>query len=164
MSNALEDRLAIQDLISRFAMLCDTGQLDRVAEDIFAPDARCDYGSKVREGRAAIHAFFTSAGGTTIATSHHMSNMLVEVTGDTARSHVRVIAFHWHGADRAEMKSFPPANQIFTGGYEDEWTRTPHGWRIQSRRSAQLALVVGEAGALREHLALAADRQPLFSL
>lgn len=164
MTGTIEDRLDIQDLIARFALLCDTGRFDRVAEEIFAPDASVDYGSGVRQGRAEINALFASAAGTTIATSHHISNMLVRVTGDTAWAHVRVIAFHWHGDNRSEMKNLPPADQIFTGGYEDELIRTPEGWRIQRRRSAQLALVAGEPGALRAHLSQAADRQPLFSL
>src|SRR5271154_1747557 len=91
-----EDRFAIQDVLHLYAHLADTRQLGRIADEVFTADAICDYGD-VLHGRDQIHRFFTGFRGV-LATSHNISNILIEGEGDAARAQCRVIA--WHLFDR----------------------------------------------------------------
>jgi SnoaL-like domain len=131
-----DDRFAIQDLLHLYAHLADTKQLARIANEVFTPDAICDYG-EVLKGRDQIHRFFTGFSGV-LATSHNISNILIEGEGDRARAQCHVLA--WHAFDRPADPAVPdgPRQELtMIGGYEDELVRTAGGWHICYRRALE---------------------------
>ena len=131
-----EDRFAIQDLLHLYAHLADTRQLARIAGEVFTADAVCDYGA-VLTGRDQIHRFFTGFPGV-VATSHNISNILIEGDGDRARAQCHVLAWHVFDrpADPAVLEG-PREELTMMGGYEDELVRTAAGWRIHYRRALE---------------------------
>jgi hypothetical protein len=127
-----EDKLEIMELCHRYAELIDTGHMDRLAAEIFTGDAVIDYGTGEVEGTEAIAAFFAPFSGHLEATSHHTSNFIMEVDGDTAHGTHRNAAWHWH-ADTAFMGPVRPADFLIMSGYRDEYRRTADGWRVSHR-------------------------------
>ncbi len=93
--------------------------------DLFTEDAVWD-GSPVAkaEGREAIRKLFASFAALPMA-YHAVTNPIIEINGDKATG-------HWHliggGVGLTKSSSFS------IGGYEDEYVRTPQGWRIKLMR------------------------------
>jgi 3-phenylpropionate/cinnamic acid dioxygenase small subunit len=158
MTISVEDRIAIIDILYLYAHLADARQLDRIAEEVFTSDAVCDYGLLL-QGRDAIHAFLTGFHGVT-ATSHCISNVIIQGRGDRARAQCHCIA--WHLFDRpvdASRPDGPRAEATMYGGYEDEFIRTQSGWRIARRRALEFrpgqpqiaadGALISESGAIR---------------
>jgi hypothetical protein len=139
---AIEDRFAIQDLISNFCQLADTRRLDILTDETYTADAVLDYGSKRMTGRDEIHAFYNSFEGTMFATAHIVGNPLVQIDGDSAIALHRVMGFHWH-AQKSEIVEIVPANEVMMGGYQDRLRRTPAGWRIHERIIVQFGTGLG---------------------
>jgi 3-phenylpropionate/cinnamic acid dioxygenase small subunit len=121
----LQDRLAIDDLLTRYARAID-GKDYSLLDTCFTPDAHIDYTSsggaagsypEVRDWLEKTLAMFTM-------TQHSVTNRHVEITGDTASSHS-----HFYNPMRFE------SGQMFTVGgyYHDRLVRTAEGWRIVER-------------------------------
>ncbi|ARR54714.1 hypothetical protein HY78_15370 [Rhizorhabdus wittichii DC-6] len=130
---SLEDREAIRSRLILYGFAVDSLRWD-LFDEIFAAE-----GLHVRHGEREpwtdlatfkrdfeiYHRIFDS-------TRHSMTNFLIEVDGDTARSitygQYRLVRFgaeggdHWYGE----------------GWYEDEHVRTPAGWRLRRRQSRQV--------------------------
>jgi hypothetical protein len=136
----IEDRQAIHDLVMRFAYYIDTENLALVS-GLFAEDGCMTYSHKI-EGKQAVHAFFTGSAGYFLGMSHHVTNLLIEVTGDTAKATSKALGWHWlaqgHGAREAL-----PADLLLIGGYQDELRREPEGWRFASRVAIKFGTGVG---------------------
>src|SRR3978361_2097042 len=94
--HALEDRLAIQDLISHFCHMVDTRMLDIVTDAVFTSDVVLDYGFKRMSGREEVHEFYNSFDDSILGTSHTVANPLIRIDGDEAIALHRVLGFHWH--------------------------------------------------------------------
>ena len=140
---SIEDRLAIHDLINLYAHFHDSKQPQRIASEIFTPDAAIDFGTGPVAGREAIHAFFAGFGGI-IGTSHNITNIMVEGDGDIARCQSHCLAWHW--LERPDVDGRPSlhaSDALAVGGYQDELRRTPDGWRISNRRTVQFGTGLG---------------------
>lgn len=93
--------------------------------DLFTEDAVWD-GSPVAkaEGRENIRKLFASFAKVPMA-YHSVTNPIIEIKGDHAKA-------HWHlvggGVGLTNVSS------LGLGGYEDEYVRTPEGWRIKHMR------------------------------
>lgn len=73
------------------------------------------------EGRAQIRRLFASFASLPMA-YHAVLNPIIEIDGDTAKG-------HWHrigGGIGSDNRS-----SLGIGGYEDDYVRTPEGWRIR---------------------------------
>jgi 3-phenylpropionate/cinnamic acid dioxygenase small subunit len=129
----VEDRTAIADLVFEYARLVDECQPEAVAA-LFTDDARIDYGPGLggtQQGRAAVAAFFQGLY-TFARTSHHVSNHQIRFEGEgRARGVVYVLAWHQFRGVREGKTGW------VMGRYEDEYVRTPAGWRFAARREAQ---------------------------
>lgn len=66
-------------------------------------------------------------------TQHNMSNPMIELAGDSARS--RTYGHLIHFQERLDGEFTPMRHHTI---YHDEWRRQPGGWRILSRRLAHL--------------------------
>ena len=131
------DRIAIQDLIVRYAFGQDLHETDDDVHEewdvVFAPDAVLDY----RAGGAApdvspteLIATMRGPQGTMSALDrwqHFQGTAAVEIDGDTATA--RTQHLHTHAAS-TDGKGW---NLMQTGFFVDRLERRPEGWRIVHR-------------------------------
>jgi hypothetical protein len=124
----LEDRAAIQDLASCYAVSCDTSQLEATV-NCWAPEGVFDetaggYGRYVGHGeirdffRDVVFASFKVCAHLT--SNHHIS----EIARDTAAG-VAFVAVDAIALDGSRMRVL--------GCYHDKYTKTPNGWKFQTR-------------------------------
>ena len=123
------DRLAIDDVLTRYALALDTQQWD-LLDTVFTLDASVDYTSaggvkgsfpEVKDWLVQVLSGFTM-------TQHLVTNRSVTVEGDTATA--RSYFYNPMGMRRKDgsMALF------FCGGYyHDRLARTGDGWRIVER-------------------------------
>lgn len=128
----LEDLEALRQLKHEYAAAADAmmkGPSDATVSrfvSLFAADASGDYGPfGTCEGQAGMRAFFEKMTGVANWSIHSVSNPLIEVEGDraTGRWYVQ-LAMNTVGGET------PGVQQMF-GHYEDEFVRTPEGWKIR---------------------------------
>lgn len=127
-----EDVIAIQQLMARFATGIDTCD-PAMYRSVFTDEIDLDYSSwrPTSIGRWSADEWVERAGRLfpgLSATRHALSNVLVDVDGDTARVRAAVSADHvFVDGDSTE---------VFTldGYYDDTCVRTPDGWRIHRKR------------------------------
>ena len=125
---ALTDRLAIVDLLHRYATGLDTKDWDKLAS-VFTADGVADYGALggVNQGPAAIVKLCSGALGGLDASQHIITNEVIELDGDRARARCYFQAQHvFTGAEGGD-------NFLVGGTYDDEIVRTVDGWRIRHR-------------------------------
>ena len=131
---SVEDRIAIQDLIARYAWGLDTGDVEAVVgcftadalviEEVFEDPDRWEGHEGIR---ALAEHYRTSAGFP--GRQHHVSQSLV--AGDERRCAVKSFAFV------TECRGEPPYTLRFTGYYEDEIVKADGQW-LFSRRIIRL--------------------------
>lgn len=130
----LEDLEAIRRLKHEYADLVDAtvaspgeASVARLL-DIFAEDAVADYGAfGTIEGRAALGAFFAKMTEQSTFMMHYVANPIIDVDGDRATA-------RWYVHAAVARQAGGPAVQSIFGRYEDEYVRTPAGWKIQRTR------------------------------
>lgn len=125
--NTLIDRQEIIDLLVRYTTAVDTKNWALLAQCL-TPDAVADYGEDFGcyEGYPAIETVLKSFHALDVS-QHMLSNFVVEIDGDSAKTICYVHAQHYMaGAEGGEF---------FTvgGTCEDEVIRTDNGWRIKKR-------------------------------
>jgi SnoaL-like domain len=122
-SLALEDRLAITELVSLHGHLVDDGQLDRLAE-LFTSDVvydLSDFGQQPLIGVAAIRdAAIALGAGNPVA--HHVTNVVVTASADGG-AHVR-----------SKGLGIRTDGSCGSVTYDDTVVRTAEGWRVSHRR------------------------------
>jgi ketosteroid isomerase-like protein len=117
----------------------DERNLDALVDEVYLDDAVDDRQRGVPlRGRAAIKQYFAQALTSLSATAHILSNVDVDVIGDTARSTSRVTAYHWLNAD--ELPAGRGADFVLLGSYDDTLHLTAAGWRIARRMVGALGL------------------------
>lgn len=137
----LGDRLAIEELTLLYAHLLDSGRFDEVGDAIFAEDAVLTLGDQVIEGRVPIQAMLGGFRDHLVGCSHNITNLLIAIDGDTARTSYRILAWHWFR--RPDGDPLAANDLLSVGGYEDELVRTAAGWRVRRRRSFAQGTGVG---------------------
>lgn len=135
---------AIQQAYIRYCELIDHDkQFDRMTE-VFTADTRGEYAqynnvvSGVDTLIASMHHNL-GEGSNCGSTQHNVNNFRIQVEGDRARAKCHFYAVH---AGRNQY-----ADQIYSmwGEYEDQWLRTPQGWRV-AHRIYHVFLTEGPAG------------------
>lgn len=127
------DYFEIEQLVSSYAYALDTGSNDGYDyADLFAPDGvfvGMNQGTDGRSYRGRETLAALARGGTRgpLNVSHFITNLVIEPTADGARgSQYALIARLGENGE--------PGGPITNGGrYEDEYVRTPDGWRFRSR-------------------------------
>ena len=129
-STYVADRIAIADLMARYATMVDT-RAWHLHPEVFTPDARADYASTGGPVGPAneVMAWLDRALAPWPINLHLIANLAVEFDdGDHARSH----CYFYAPMGRPEgTGQFIITN---AGSYEDRLVRTPGGWRIAERR------------------------------
>ena len=131
-----EDMLAIQQEVARYSYAFDSGDADGWAR-VFTEDGLWEFyaagatGPATRlEGRAALRDFCAQRfserrGGVT--SYHHQSGVIFdELTAETARIRTMLVLTVQLPGESARV--------YMTGVYQDQWVKTPDGWRIKYRR------------------------------
>jgi hypothetical protein len=123
----ISDRLEIQQLLVDYSTAIDQRRFDDL-DKVFAPDAYIDYRAlggidgrypEVKQWLSQVLPNFP-------VYAHMLGNFSVRIDGDTASS--RVICFNPMvlGGDKGQV--------LFCGlWYDDEFVRTPEGWRMTRR-------------------------------
>jgi hypothetical protein len=123
---AIEDRLAIQDVIIRYAHGVD-GHDDELVASCFTDDAEASFaGVPAGPGGPAIASFLASTmGNPRVASTHRFTNVAVTLDGDEADVRSSAVVY----AVRGE----PLQLRLRGITYRDRFVRTPAGWRIGHR-------------------------------
>ena len=126
---AIADRLAIQDLLTRYCRAIDTRDWD-LLDTVFTADARVDYTAAggIRGAFPEVKAWLAEVLPRFAMTQHVVANHDIRVAGDTATS--RVYVYNPMGTRNAAggLDLF-----FFGGYYVDRLVRTAEGWRIVER-------------------------------
>ena len=125
----IADRLAIQDLLTRYCRAIDTRAWDEL-DAVFTPDATIDYSSAggAKGTFPEVKAWLAEVLPRFAMSQHLITNFDVRIDGDTATS--RVYVYNPMGTRNAAggLDLF-----FFGGYYVDRLLRTPAGWRIVER-------------------------------
>lgn len=142
----LVDIELIKQLKARYALACDDDYDPDALAALFAEDAIWDGGFMGRaEGREGIRSFFANASKLVGFAVHGVSNPLIEIDGDRATG-------RWYLDQPMAMKNTELAFW-FCAQYEDEYVRTPEGWKFQNVRITARAFTPYEEGFGRTLLA-----------
>lgn len=125
----LADRVAIQDLMYRYAMAVDRRDWD-LYRSVFTADAVIDYADTggSREDLDTTVKWLNEVLGSFAGLQHNMTNHLVEIEGDRARACTYYVAYH-------ALVDGPGSECVLVvaGFYRDRLQRTADGWRISER-------------------------------
>jgi len=123
----ISDRLEIQQLLVEYSTAIDQRRFHDL-DHVFTPDAYIDYQAMggIDGHFPEVKAWLAQVLPNFPAYAHMLGNFDVRIDGDTASS--RTICFN-------PMVLGGDQNQILYCGlwYEDEFIRTPEGWRMSSR-------------------------------
>ena len=141
----IADRLAIGDVLSRYATIVDTREWSALSE-VFTEDATVDYTSTGGKAGsvASVMEWLDRALAPWPVNLHCITNISIEFEGDRATSRAY---FH------APMASGELGDQLVitnAGTYDDRWARTSAGWRIDGRVCRQTLML----GSLPEGYAI----------
>jgi 3-phenylpropionate/cinnamic acid dioxygenase small subunit len=128
-SRELVDRLAINDVLVRYAWAIDTKDWNTL-DNVFTPDAHIDYTATggIAGSLAEIKPWLAESLAAFPATQHLLSNSQVTIDGDAATA--RTAVYNPMGA----ATRAGPLHFFFMGGiYTDRLMRTAAGWRITDR-------------------------------
>ena len=137
--DALEDKLAIHDLLHRYATMVDRREWS-LMHQVFAPGATIDYRST--GGQAGPYeetlAWLDRALAPWPLNLHFISNITLELDGDRARS-----TCYFHAPMGRVEDEASGAQHVITnaGTYDDELVRTAEGWRIAKRHCDQTIMI-----------------------
>ena len=135
----VEDRLAIQDLIARYPIAVDGRDWDAL-DELFTPDARIDFtafGGPAGD-LPSIKAFLRDALGGFRRTQHMMGLPAITLSGDTATART--------SCNNPMVIDGPDGEtSVWLIGlwYDDEFARTPDGWRFASRKQERSYFLTG---------------------
>ena len=129
----MEDVEEIKKLKARYCAACDGGWGGRASHDTegilscFVEDCVWDGGVfGKRESRKALREYYDQNSASEAPLAYHLlTNPIIDVDGDRATG-------NWH---LTIMLNTPDRSSILVGGiFDDEYVRTPEGWRIKRSR------------------------------
>lgn len=127
----ISDRLEIQELLTRYSHAVDTRDWDAL-DLVFTPDATIDLSvfGGLSGDFAEVRAFLKSSMPYFASYQHLITNIVLDIDGDTARG--RTACINPMVIDRQDGSQ---PHVLFCGlWYRDRLVRTAQGWRIAERR------------------------------
>lgn len=117
---------ALHEVLVCYARLCDERDWSRLPQ-VFAPEARAQYGALKLADPAAIERMLRRALGGCGPTQHLLGNLTV-TTAQGPCSRITVRALH--------LGAGAQAGRVYEcmGEYHDQWRLTADGWRIVQRQ------------------------------
>ena len=134
-AGALADRLALRDLVQKYARAVDRRDAD-LLDSLFCDDAEMlifqdpastEPTSAIR-GRHEL-ARITKVVTRYVSTTHFIGNHLVDLTGDTATGETYCLAYHLYDGDGGERRML-----VWSIRYRDRYVRGDGGWRFAQRQ------------------------------
>ena len=139
MSDTVDDRLAIQDLIARYPLVVDSGEWDGL-DVLFTADARIDFTAFGGPAGtpADIKTFLHDSLGIFRRTQHMMGLPAITLDGDRATARTSC-------NNPMVLANDDGTTSVWLIGlwYDDEFVRTPQGWRFTARRQERCYSIVG---------------------
>ena len=129
----LADKFEIQELLTAYAHAIDQRDFEAL-DNMFTSNAVIDYSATggIKGGLAEIKPFLRSTLPMFKASQHFVTNPLIKLTGDTAKSRCLLL-------NPMTMERDGGLHTMFIGAwYVDDLERTETGWRI-SNRAQELA-------------------------
>ena len=129
MTETLADRIAIDDVLTRYATAVDARDWD-LYRSVFTADAVIDYTSSggIRGGVTEVTTWLSDALSIFSMSQHLVTNRDIRVTGDTATSR----SYFYNPMGRTKRNG--TLDLMFVGGfYRDKLRRTADGWQIAER-------------------------------
>ena len=126
----LEDIEAIRKLKALYCAACDDNHNPEKLGPLFAEDATWEATVMGKaEGREAIKAFLAAVGtsGRIRNSAHHAINPVIEVQGDRATGHWRLIMLYTENVAADKVRY-----QRIIGWYRETYVRTVEGWKFQT--------------------------------
>jgi hypothetical protein len=125
---ALCDKESIREKLMVYGRICDRCDIE-LAKEVFAEDSICEYGPYFEGTGYELCQWLIDAHGMFSATTHQMTNMLINLDGDRASSetsHVGVV-YNDSNSDNVEAS-------LSFSRYLDKWERRDGDWLIVSRK------------------------------
>ena len=139
MSDWVEDKQAISDLIARYPQIVDEREFHRF-DEIFTADARIDFSAfgGPTDTPEGIKPFLQESLGAFARTQHMMGLPDITLDGDRARSRTSC-------TNPMVVDNGDGTRQVWLIGlwYDDEFIRTPSGWRFTARKQERCYSVIG---------------------
>jgi ketosteroid isomerase-like protein len=124
MIDPIEDRLAVGDVIIRYATSVDARAMDRYATCFTEDVVVTGFGDDTFRGLGPYVAYVNGALARFGRTQHLIGNQEISIDGDTAHMRSYVQATHVLAADEATLV-------ILWAVYDDQLVRTAEGWKIR---------------------------------
>jgi hypothetical protein len=135
----VEDKQEISDLIARYPQIVDEREFDRLHE-LFTADARIDFSAfgGPTDSPTGITKFLEDSLGAFARSQHMMGLPDITLDGDRARSRTSC-------TNPMVLDNGDGTRQVWLIGlwYDDEFIRTPGGWRFTSRKQERCYSVIG---------------------
>ena len=140
----IEDRLAIEDLNTAFCDHLDNNRVQQLAA-LFTEDVYYRHGTRVSEGREAVHALFGKRSETPRTARHMYTGLSVEFTSEnSAKGHSVCMTFAQDG-----LPPITPALPYLVADFFDEYRREDDGqWRISRRVIERIFVAEGNSGPI----------------
>lgn len=119
------DKIAIREVLEKYCRGIDRRDFELV-RSCYHEEAFDEHGTLFRGSRDAFVNFIGPYLDQFSATTHHLTNALIDVSGDTAESESYILANH-------VTKGWAPQNIIASGRYLDKFDRRDGRWRIIHR-------------------------------
>ena len=124
----LEDESAIKVLKARYCAACDADYDPDGIADLFVEEGVWDGGFMGRfEGREAIRTHFATVSDVMGFAIHHVTNPLIEVTGDLANGQW----YLWQPCTQTRRRDDAKRGIWLAARYQETYQRTSEGWRFQ---------------------------------
>jgi hypothetical protein len=120
------DRDEIRQLLYRYARGVDRSDVD-LLRSVYAPGGTDHHGLYDGPGRDYADRLVAAEAEATNVGNHHLTNMLIEIDGDTARAETYFLAVHPHEDDGEERLG------VTSGRYLDSLVRVDGQWAILRR-------------------------------
>lgn len=146
------DREEIAAVLIHYAYCIDTRQVERL-DEVFSTDVAANYGygeGGEWHGAEQVIAGLGEQVASFEATAHMITNIRIELDGDSAKSSCYVTGWHWVGANAGDPER--GADFLFTAAYVDDLRRDPAGWRVTRRRVRRLGPSALTLGALPDYM------------
>jgi SnoaL-like domain len=124
-AQTMADQLAIQEIVALHSRGLDRLDLECL-QACYWPDAEVDYGAFKGPAATFAELVMGALGGQYELTRHCLSNQLISIAGDKARSETNVTAAHLFIGAEKEM--------LFYGRYLDQLEKRGGNWKIIHRQ------------------------------